>query len=292
MTLRACLAAVLTTAFLVAPLRAQDAQALLARHAAVSAELARNPFGRPLHVRSKDRDGRQSGEIYARLERSFDRVGPALERREHWCDILMLQVNVKYCEAPEAADTLSVLVSRKPREPLEQAHRLDFRYEIAAVAEDYLRVELRSPDGPLGTSDYRIRLEATPLGEERTFLHMSYSYALGLAARLVMQTYLATSGRHKVGFSVVDRLPDGRPVYVDGVRGVVERGAMRHYLAIEAFLGALGAHPAERLEKRLRAWYAATERYPEQLDEALERDEYLEMKRREALRRRVLSRSG
>jgi hypothetical protein len=39
--------------------------------------------------------------------------------------------------------------------------------------------------------------------------------------------------------------------------------------------------PPERLERRLRDWYAAVERYP-QLDEDVNRDEYLRMKRREA----------
>ena len=58
---------------------------------------------------------------------------------------------------------------------------------------------------------------------------------------------------------------------------------MRYYLAIEAFLGAESAPPQERLEKRLRAWFAAIERYPRQLHE-MERGEYLVMKRREYLR--------
>jgi len=67
------------------------------------------------------------------------------------------------------------------------------------------------------------------------------------------------------------------------MRGVVERNTMRYYLAIEAFLGALSVPPQARLEKRLRDWFAAAERYPRQLHEK-ERDEYLKMKRREYLR--------
>ena len=92
-----------------------------------------------------------------------------------------------------------------------------------------------------------------------------------------MNMYLATSGRDKVGFSVVDRTADGQPVYVGGVRGVVERNTMRYYLALEAYLGTLDAPAADRLEKRLRAFHAALERYPRQLHE-LELDEYLEIK--------------
>jgi hypothetical protein len=81
----------------------------------------------------------------------------------------------------------------------------------------------------------------------------------------------------------VDRTPEGRPVYVGGVRGVVERNTIRYYLALEAYLGTLDTPAAERMEKRLRAFHAGLERYPLQLRE-LELAEYLEIKRRDASR--------
>ncbi|HUG79469.1 MAG TPA: hypothetical protein VML57_18465 [Burkholderiales bacterium] len=265
---------------------AQDAEALRARHEALREELADNQFGRPLHVESSGASGRQEGEIFAAIETPYGTVGPALERMEHWCDILLLPVNVKYCESSAGtADTLSIFVARKPYDALDEAYRVDFSYQAAAASTDYLHVALRSPSGPFGTRDYRISLQAAPLDARRTFLHMSYSYRPGIAARMAMRFYLATSGRDKVGFSVVDRLPDGRPVYVDGVRGVVERNTMRYYLAVEAYLGALNEPRGQRLEKRLRDWHAAIERHP-QLRE-LERDEYLKLKRWETLRQEV-----
>ena len=107
-----------------------------------------------------------------------------------------------------------------------------------------------------------------------------------MAGRLAMQAYLGTVGRDKVGFTVVGRQADGQPRYVGGMRGVVERNTMRYYLAIEAFLGALSAPPQARLEKRLRDWFAAVERYPRQLHE-MEQDEYLAMKRKEYLRQQA-----
>jgi hypothetical protein len=146
---------------------------------------------------------------------------------------------------------------------------------------DASRGELDAAEGPFGTTDYRIRLEAAPLDQNRTFLHLAYSYTLRSAARMGMSMYLGSSGRDKVGFSVVDRTRDGRPVYVGGVRGVVERNTMRYYLALEAYLGTLEAPAAERMEKRLRAFHAGLERYPLQLRE-LELAEYLEIKRRDA----------
>jgi hypothetical protein len=262
---------------------AQDADALRARHAALRPALADSAFDRPLHVESAvSGGGEHNGEVYAVIEQPYSVVAPALTRPAHWCQILSLQVNVKRCDASGAGPTLTAFITRKPRESVEDAHRVEFRYELAAAGEDYVRISLTSPSGPVGTRDYQLRLEAAPLDAARTFVHMSYAYTLGFTARIAMDAYLGTSGRDKVGFSVVDRLPDGRPVHVDGVRGVVERSAMRYYLAVEAYLGSLAAPPSRRLEARLRDWYAGIERYPLQLRESIGRDEYLEMKRKEA----------
>jgi hypothetical protein len=80
--------------------------------------------------------------------------------------------------------------------------------------------------------------------------------------------------------------PGAEPQYIGGVRGMVERNTMRYYLAIEAYLGALAAPPAAQLERRLQAWFDATEKYPRQLRE-LDRAAYLEMKQREYRRQQA-----
>lgn len=273
------LIALFCIALVSAAAQAQDAAALRARHAALHEQLAKSPFGRSLHVESTVSGGTHKGEIYAVIERPFGVVAPALARPADWCDILTLQVNLKRCSA--AQNALTAHITRKPRDAVENAHRVDFRFQLAAKSADYLGVALTAPSGPVGTRDYEIRLEAAPLDVRRTFMHMSYTYTLGSMARLAMDAYLAGAGRDKYGFSVVERLPDGRPVYVNGVRGVVERSAMRYYLAVEAHLDSLAVPPAQRLEARVRDWYAATTRYP-QLREPVGVEEYVEMKRREA----------
>jgi hypothetical protein len=103
---------------------------------------------------------------------------------------------------------------------------------------------------------------------------------------LAMQAYLATTGRDKVGFTVIGRRAGGEPMHIGGMRGVIERNSMRYYLAIEAFLGALSEPPQAQLDKRLRDWFAATERYPRQLHE-IDQAEYLEMKRKEHRRQQA-----
>ena len=276
--MRACLLLLFALAL---PVHAQDAEALRTRHAALRAQLADNPFGRPIHVDSSESAGTHKGEIFAVVDQPFARLGPALRQSGQWCEVLILQANVKNCE-PQP-ESLRLFVGRKNTDVADRAYRADFSYEVRSAAPDYLHVALASPQGPMGTTDYHIRLQAAPLDARRSFVHLAYSYTLGGAARMGMHVYLNSSGRDKVGFSVVERTREGRPVYVGGVRGVVERNTMRYYLAIEAYLGTLDAPAAERMERRLRAFHAGLERYPQQLHE-LELDEYLAIKRPEAAR--------
>lgn len=252
---------------------------LLGSAYAQAKDAADHPFGKALRVESSAEGGRHQGEIRAVIEQPHSVVAPALGRPAHWCEILTLQVNIKRCTSN--SESLTAFITRKPRDPVDSAHRIDFRFQVSATSADSLQVALSAPSGPVGTRDYEIRLEAVPLDAQRTSVRMTYAYTLGIMARLAMEAYLSGAGREKVGFSVVERLPDGRPVYVDGVRGVVERSAMRHYLAIAASVEALSIPPTQRLDARARSWYAAITRYP-QLREQVGAEEYVEMKRREA----------
>lgn len=255
-----------------------SANELRARHDQLQNQLRDNPFRKPLHLDSKESSSNVEGDIHAVLNHPFAKVRAALERPEHWCDILMLQFNTKQCRA--SATALNVRIGAKNDDTVEQAYPLNFAYRLSASNADYLEVHLDADQGPLSTRDYRILLEATPLAEGRTFLRLAYSYGFGIAGRLAMQTYLGTVGAGKVGFSETGKHADGRPRYVGGMRGVIERNSMRYYLGIEAVLGALEAPREQRAEKALRDWFAATELYPRQLHE-MSRDEYLALKRKE-----------
>ena len=268
-----------------APAQAQDANTLRAKHDSLREKLANNPFQRPLVLESVQSSGDPKGEVYAIVDQPFGVVGPALQGMDHWCDLLILHLNVKGCSSAgkPPAEVLSLIVGRKFDQPLDEGYRVDFAYAMPAASADYLRVQMAADSGPMGTRNYRLALEATPLDDARSFVHMSYAYAYGGAARFAMQAYLATAGRDKIGFSVVGKTEEGKSIYIDGVRGVVERNTMRYYLAIEAYLGAISAAPGEQQEKRLRDWFAATERHAAQLHE-MGRDEYLKMKRNEVQR--------
>ena len=267
---------------------ADSAASLRARYGALQNQLSHNQFQRPLYMDSSETQGGVTGDIYAVINYPFATAGAALDGPARWCDILSLHLNIKYCRASASSQgsILNVNIGKKHDQPLDEAYRVDFAYRVAAETPNYLKVRLNADAGPLNTRNYRITLEAIPLESGVTFLHLAYSYAYGLAGRLAMQAYLGTIGSDKVGFTVVGRQSNGRPLHVGGMRGVVERNTMRYYLAIEAFLGALSVPPQARLEKRLHDWFAAVERYPRQLHE-MEQGEYLDMKRKEYLRQQV-----
>jgi hypothetical protein len=277
------MAAVLFGASLAAAAAATpQADAMHARHAALAAELANNPFQRPIHLQSTQQSDDLTGEVFAVVDHPFITLDAALKGAERWCDVLILPFNVKQCRADGSGPSqrLMLHVGRKHDQPVEKAFQVNFAYHLAASAPDYLKVQLNADEGPVGTHDYRIVFEAAPLDDKRSLIHMSYSYGFGLTARLAMQGYLATAGRDKIGFTVVGRRADGQPAYVGSMRGVIERNTMRYYLAIDAYLDSLSAPPAQRVERRLKTWFAATERYPRQLHE-IEEGEYLAMKRKE-----------
>ena len=263
-----------------ATVQAQDAPLLRARHAEVRDALANNPFARPIALESREHADGLRGDILARIDQPFGVVGAALQGVDRWCDILILHLNVKQCHgaAAQPAQVLHLVVGRKHDQPLDEAYRITFAYKVVASRPDYLQIQLNADEGPLGTSRYRIVLEAAALDGGRSIVALSYAYGVGMAARLAMHGYLATAGRDKVGFSVVGRHSDGQPKYIGGTRGVIERNTMRYYLAIESYLGALSLPPSQQAEKRLADWHSGVETYPRQLRE-LGRSEYLAIKR-------------
>jgi hypothetical protein len=262
-----------------------NAATLRAQYASMKGNLDRNQFGRPLIVDSRETTGQLQGNAYAVVDYPFSTVRTALNNADHWCDVLLLHLNTKYCRASaeEGGTILNVNVGKKTPEELADSTRIAFNYQVAAITPDYLKVKLDAKEGPMGTSNYRIAFDAVPLSKTRTFIHLSYSYSTSMTGRMAMRTYLSTAGSGKVGFTVVGKQPDGKPEYIDDVRGVIERNTMRYYLAIDAFLSALSAAPDAQFEKRIQTWFTSTERYARQLHE-MERNEYLEMKRAENVR--------
>lgn len=266
----------------------QDQRATLRdKYTALDEQLQRNQFGRPLVLESTETSNHVSGEIYATIAYPFNAVMAGLNSPEHWCDVISLHINTKFCRAVTAPSgtMLEVRVGKKTWQEVADAALVDFDYRVLAASPDYLDIALTAKNGPMGTSDYLIELEAVALPDARTFIHLTYSYAFNFAGKVAMQTYLSTLARGKVGFTAAGRRSDGQVEYVGGLRGLVERNAMRYYLAINAFLESAGSAPSAQFERRLQSWFAATEQYPRQLHE-VERADYLLMKPAENARQK------
>ena len=156
--------------------------------------------------------------------------------------------------------------------------RDSYLFREEARTDTRLAVSMLGADGPFGTRDYEIRIEAVPLDAQRSLLRLSYSVSYGLLTRTAQRLYFATAGRHRIGFSS----EDGKPIR--GLRGMMERNTMRFYLALQAYLEA----PADSaLKTRLARWHALTLNYPDQLRE-LPLEEYLDNKMRERTHQQTL----
>jgi len=267
---------------------AQSAASLHAQYASLGERLLYNPFRRTLALDSSESSSDLKGDIYALVDYPFPTVSAALNSAEDWCDVLILHINTKYCHAAtdKTRTVLTVHIGKKTPQPIKDAYPIEFSYRGVAATAKYLEIQLDAQEGPLGTRDYRIQLQAVPVGDDRTFLHLTYSYAYGLAGRLAMKTYLATIGSGKVGFTRTGKQSGGQPEYIGGMRGLAERNTMRYYLAIDAYLGALASPSPLQFQKRLHSWFTATEQYPRQLRE-VNRTAYIDMKRGEYLRQQA-----
>ena len=219
----------------------------------------------PLRLQSQQSDGTLSGTLYAVLDRPFADVHGALGDSDGWCSVLILDPNVHRCSATASGDAM------RPSSVEVGFGRTDmpvsFTFQSLTARGDYLRVRLGADQGPFGTREYAIALEAAPLDPGHTVVHLSFAQRFGWAARVAMLAYFNTVGRGKVGFTVVDRDAQGRPMYASDLRGGLERNLMRYYFAILAYLDSLGAPREQQADRRVRTWLAYTERYPLQLHE-------------------------
>jgi len=262
---------------------ARSGKALLVKYTAVSPNLQKNQFSAPIYLESSESQGSQKVDMYGIFNYPFDTITAALQSPVNWCDITSLHINIKACTASKTADhwLLTIYSGRKYYQAPADAYPLKLLFRIVAQQPDYLDISLAADEGPLGTKDHRIWLEAVPLDRESTFVHFSYAYRHGALANMAIKAYFATLARDKVGFSSTAG-KNGNPVSIGGVRGAVERNTMRYYLALQAYLDTLKFPENQRFEQRLSRWYDLSARYPRQLKE-VDKLEYLNGKRHEHL---------
>lgn len=269
------------------------APALQATYAKAGERLRDNPFGRPLYIDSSEADGRLSGSVHARLDQPFELVRGNLRDPADWCRMLLLMPNIASCQErrEKGAPGLSVGLVKKSTDKPDAAMPVRFSFDVQQ-SDDGLQARMRAPDGPLGTHDYRISVQAVPVADGKTFLYLRYAYAYGWTANLAAKTYLSTSGADKIGFSSSGGDGNGKPQHIGGLRGAVERNAMRCYLAIESYLGTSTTADDGRFDASLQRWVKAIGDYPAQLAED-DIKAYVAAKQRDgALQRKPVAGSG
>jgi len=243
------------------------------------ARLEANSFGLPLFLDSFERDDKVLVDVYGIFDYPFSSVVNMLKVPANWCDIVFLHLNVKACTYRErqGAWMLTFYFGRKVYQPPENTRPVIYHYRNVEQQQGYLDITLSADEGPFGTKDHRMRFEALPLDKGRTFVHVSYAYSDLVALRLAAKVYYATLGRDKAGFTVTGTDSNGKPVYIDGPRGSIERNAVRYYFAIQSFMNTVRYPEEHRFRMRINEWYDLTNRYRRQLFE-LEKEEYLAFK--------------
>jgi hypothetical protein len=148
-----------------------SASSLGAKYAALRTQLSNNQFQKPLYLDSSESSDSVAGDVYAVVDHPFATTASALSGAGEWCEIIFLSINTKYCRVSAGGEgsVLDTRIGRKYDQPVDQAYRVEFFHRVVTRIPDYLQVELSADQGPLGTRNYRIVLEAIPVEKGRTF---------------------------------------------------------------------------------------------------------------------------
>jgi len=263
-------------------------QTLQAQYRSLESSLQSNQFHAPIYVGSQYKEQSASGEVYAVLNYEFNQITANLKSSSNWCDLFLLHVNVKGCvidnagennkpkQQTQAGDLVTVYVGREYYQPVDDAYSMQYEFTAPWQQQDYFEIQMVAKDGPVGTSDYVLTFEAIPLTQLSTFMHLKYAYRYGVLAKIMLNGYLATLGRHKVGFTVKEYDEQHHPVYIKGIEGIVERNSMRYFLAIQAYLDT-AKHADTDWKSRILHWYYLAKPFRTQLIE-YDDEKYLKSK--------------
>ena len=261
---------------------ADNADHLRETYKEIKGEILRNNYGLPIHLQSKTENNAMRGDVSGIIHHSFETVSKNLSSLTNWCEIMPMHLNIKACTYHYVNDQCKLIFysGRKFYEKADDVYHLDYQFQVSSLDKDYFNASLTSKEGPLDTTDYLIIVEAIPLTDNATFLHFTYEYKYGFWARLAMSTYFATLGHNKTGFTIIGNDDQEHPIYVKGIRGVVERNAMRYYFAIQSFLDTKNTPVEKRFSEKISHWFDLTEKHHKQLYE-INKQDYLKYKNRE-----------
>ncbi len=217
-------------------------------------------------------------DIYGVTSYPFNIVQSELLVPSNWCQIILSHHEIRACTYKKMNDTwlLTIYNVNNFSKPLEAAYQMAFMYRISKLQPLYFDIVLTAQEGPSHSMDHQIRLEAMPIGNKKTFIHLHYSFNYSTLGYILMKMF----GGSKIGFSIIDTDRTGNPVYVKELRGTVERDVACHYLAILAYFDTLNIHVDQRFERRISRWIDLTTPFEKQLPE-IKKQEYIGYKRQD-----------
>jgi hypothetical protein len=273
---------IISFSLLVSPLITANQTDMSSTYEAIKSQLEKNVYGIPIFINSNTENQTMLGEVYGTLPYSFPEIKQALTRPANWCDIVPQHLNIKACTYQHKDDycEITFYTGRKFYEKPEDVFQIQYQYKLVKNSPDHFYISFTAAKGPMGTKDYVIEVEAIPLMDKVTFIRFSYAYKYNWLTELGMNTYLATLGSDKVGFSTTGTDENGKTVYIDGTRGIIERNSVRYYLAIKSYLESQNISIDRRFNARINKWFDLTENYHRQLYE-LDKKDYLEYKQME-----------
>ena len=256
-----------------------DASALQQTFSSMEDSLSRSSLKRPLLIRSQESSEHLSGDLYASVDSSLASLYAAAGSAERWCEIVLLLSNTKACRVGSSprANTLLVAVSSSKTADAADAATTEFQLDVRAPDSAYFEAGLTAAEGPTGTRDITLQLQAVPLSPTRSFVHLHYAYNTHWLGRVAMQAYLQTLGRGKLGFTPTTGADGAGSNYIGGARAVIERNTMRYFLGLDCALAFAQQEAPLRFNAMTACWYGQVEKYPLQLHE-MQRSEYLPMK--------------
>ena len=251
-------------------------ESLLDKYHKIEKELEKNTPALPFYIESAVSKNASHVDIYGTIKYPFGLIKNEFLVPTNWCEMVLSHPDIKACTYKKMDDSwlLNIYHVNKFSKPLADSYQMKFVYRVSELQPAYFDVALTADEGPSHTRDHQFGIEAIALENNITFIHLRYSFEYSTLGYFLMKIF----GEGKVGFSVIGSDSYGKPVYVVGLRGAVERDVVCYYLAILAYLDTLKIPAGQRFEKRISQWYDLAALYKKQLLD-MEEAEYLTYKR-------------
>lgn len=206
-----------------------------------------------------DDNGRYSVTAHTEIATADDweRIRGELESPATWCRVSLLVPDVRACQVKEGEPTVITLSLRSGK--TEGAREIEHTFRVDRTAPHSIQVVFRADKAALGVRDAGVSIVARQ-GATGVELELEYGLRPSIRSRVVTSAYLAGEAESRPGISYSTSSDETRE-YVTGLRALIERNAMRNFLAILATLET--DNPASAVD----AWYEMASRYKADLPE-------------------------